>query len=214
MLALNFGDWVYWEALNPPLFLGAQKVTFDGPNLRILVNDGETSINFKEDIYSAWKEWVKHPNHVNALYPPALRVVGGDPLPGDRLLGTTFFLQNGWRIRTWEGSHELSVNGNAFTEEGDSLFVDTILPWTIRINLNTSTLVETVVPQSNITNEDLQTIATNVWNFDAIPGETVLEKLINIPTDVWDEIIDGAKSQTAREKLKAIATKTQDLALN
>jgi len=214
MLNLYYGDWVFWEAYNPPKFLGPQKVTFDGPNLRILVNEGETELDFRRDIYSAWKEWQKDPNHINTKYPEAISAIGGDPLPGNRQLGTTYFLENNWKIQTWEGNHTLTISGNVFDRDGATIIAPTFLPWNITINLNTSTLVETVVPESSISDGDIELIANSVWDFEAIPGTTILEKILNIPDDVWDEIIDNAKSQSAREKLRAIATKTQDIALN
>jgi len=132
---------------------GTQKVIFDGPNKLIIVAEGTTEINFRDDVYEAWKEWVRNPDYQNAEYLEAITVLGGDPLPGDRLLGATFFLENGWRMRTWEGDHELTVTGNVFTRTGVPLFVPTLFPWTITINLNTSTLVEAFQPivQGNIT---------------------------------------------------------------
>lgn len=213
MLALGFADWTYWEAYNPPQFLGAQKVTFDGFQKLILINEGETEINFRVDVYSAWKEWVKEPNHINAAFEPAIIAIGGDPLPGDRALGTTFFLENGWRMRTWEGSHALTVTGNVFTREGDPLFVPTLAPWTITVNLNTSTLVETILPSISLGEADVEAIGVEVWNTD-LDGETAGTRITNNnANNVWDTVIDEGKNQTARDKLKKIATKTQDIAL-
>lgn len=173
-------------------------------------DQGESGL--QGDVYSAWKEWIKNPNHINALYPSAMSVVGGDPLPGSRALGTTFFLENGWKMRTWEGDHELTVTGNFFTRDGSSAFIPTIQPWTITVNLNTSTLVETVFGETNITANDQAAIASSVWaNTIAIE---LLNDVSNIPADVWEQIIDATKNKTAREKLRKIATKTQDIALS
>jgi hypothetical protein len=145
MLALGFADWTFWEEyVVANGTYGAQKVTFDGPNKLILVNAGETDLDFRLDVYSNWKEWVHSPNHNNSKYDEAISVVGGDPLPGNRVLGSTFFLENGWRFRTWDGDHILTVTGNLFTREGDDPFVDTIQNVKVTINLNTSTLVETI----------------------------------------------------------------------
>ena len=215
MLALNYGDWTFWEAYNlPNNFLGVQKVTFDGPNRLILVNSGVTELDFKEDVYSGWKEWIKDPNHLeNAGYAPAISVVGGDPLPGSRQLGSTFFIENEWKMRTWEGDHSLTVTGNVFSRDGTPIFVNTLLPWTITINLNTSTLVETIVPETSISEGDKSAIAQQVWNETINGSESALDILLSIPADVWDEIIDATKNQTAREKLQKIATKSQDIAL-
>mgnify|MGYP001079604627 CR=1 FL=1 len=214
MLALGYGDWAFWETYNPPLFLGQQKVTFDGPNRRILINFGETEIDFRTDVYSAWKEWQMDPNHINSKYALAISAIGGDPLPGNRAHGTTYFLENNWKIRTWEGEHVLTITGNVFDRNGASIISPTLLPWNITINLNTSTLVETVIPESSLTQADLDLIAEYVWAEELSVGTTARDYILNIPANVWDEIIDNAKSQSARAKLRAIATKTQDIALN
>jgi len=219
-VTFNYGNWQFWSVYNPPLLLGNQKVTFDGPNKVIIVNEGVTELDFREDVYSAWKEWVLDPNQLNSKYDYALTAIGGDPLPGDRQLGTTYFLENGWRMRTWEGDHELTVTGNVFTRTGVPLFVSTLNPWTITINLNTATLVETILPDISIQQEDIDGIATATWA-EVLSGTSAGDRLIalatalaNVDQDVWDYIIDSGKSQSAGDKLKAIATKTQDIALS
>lgn len=217
----NYSNWQFWGVYNPPLSLGEQKVAFDGPNKLIIVNEDVTELDFREDVYSAWKEWIKDPNQINAKYEPAISATGGDPLPGDRALGTTYFLENGWRMRTWEGNHELTVTGNFFTREGVSAFVPTLNPWTITINLNTATLVETILPTIAIDEGTVNGIATAVWNESLSNGSTAEDTLIAIQqglggfdSDVWNYIIDNSKNQTAAEKLRKIATKTQDIALS
>lgn len=215
MIDYNYNNWQFWGEYDPINGkLGEQKVTFDGPNRLILVNEGVTELNFRDDVYSAWKEWKQDPTQINAKYPEAVSSVGGDPLPGERLLGSTFFLENNWRMRTWEGNHELIITGNAFTREGDSLFIPTLEAWTITINLNTSTLVETIVPEVAITSGDLSAIANTVWNQQISGSNTALDILLSLPDNVWDEIIDIDKNFTAREKLRKIATKIQDIALD
>jgi hypothetical protein len=221
MLALGFADWVFWEAYAPPNSLGSQKVVFDGIQKLILVANGTTELDFRIDVYSAWKEWLKDPNHINSAYIEAITVVGGQPLPGNRALGSTFFLTNGWRMRTWEGDHALTVSGNFFTSEGTAAFVPTLQPWTITVNLNTSTLVETIIPQTSLSEGDVTALVEAVWNTtlqDSSSALAILNALLTdigeIPANVWDEIIDGTKNQTARDKLRKIASKTQDIALS
>lgn len=211
----NYGNWQFWSGYDPSNGLfGNQKVTFDGPNKIIIVNEGVTELDFRIDVYSAWKEWILDPTQINAKWEEAVSAVGGDPLPGNRLLGTSYFLENGWRMRTWEGDHELTVTGNAFTREGDSLFVPTLNPWTITINLNTSTIVETILPETSLTAGDISSIAAAVWAEQISGTDTAVDLLLAIPDNVWDEIIDVDKNYTAREKLKRIATKIQDIALD
>ena len=214
-LVYNYNNWQFWSVYDPANgLLGNQKVTFDGPNKIIIVNEGVTELDFREDVYSAWKEWLLDPTQINLKWIEAISVVGGDPLPGNRQLGTSYFLENGWRMRTWEGDHELTVTGNVFTREGDSVFVPTLNPWTITINLNTSTIVETIVPETSLTSGDISSIAAAVWAEQISGTDTAVDLLLAIPDNVWDEIIDVDKNYTAREKLKKIATKIQDIALD
>ncbi len=131
--------WTYWQTYH--------KVTFDGPNRLILVNDGVTELNWARDVYSAWKEWFFiDSNPENPGYLQAMRLVGGDPLDiaGTRFLGVSFFLTNGWRIRTWSGDHRLVISGNVFTDEGEPINVPTENPASVTIELNTSNLVDLI----------------------------------------------------------------------
>jgi hypothetical protein len=144
MLALGFGNWTFWDTYAVNDVFGNQAVTFDGPNKLILVNPSVTSLDFKEDVYSNWKEWQMDPHYQNSQYLFAMTAVGGNPLPGARTLGITYFLENGWRMRTWEGDHNLAINGNVYTVEGDDVFVNTIENWNIQITFNVSNLVDIV----------------------------------------------------------------------
>jgi len=86
--------------------------------------------------------------------------------------------------------------------------------------LNTSTLVEALIPETTLAPGDIAAVADSVWNTTLQDSSTalsimnmLLEDIGQIPANVWDEIIDATKNQTAREKLRKIATKTQDIAL-
>lgn len=142
MLLFNFAGYQFWEDYDPNTSYGGQKVTFDGPNKLILINEGITDIDFREDVYSNWKEWTLVDSYVNAKYEQALSVVGGDPLPGQRILGSTFFLENGWKIRSWEGEHILTITGNVFSRDGTDPVIPTLKDFKVTVNFNTSTLVE------------------------------------------------------------------------
>lgn len=137
--SLAYGYWDFW--------LEYDKVVFDGPNKYIWIVPGTTTINVKEDLYVPWKEWVQsNPDAlVNATYLYAMRAVGGDPLPGNRYLGSTFFLSNGWRIKPYEGDYSLIVNGVLYTEEGDSPFLGADGFFNnIRIEMTVSNIVDVV----------------------------------------------------------------------
>lgn len=103
------------------LWLLYQKVTFDGENKYIIINEGVTELDVEEDVYSAWKDWTFQRDYLK--WEDAMRSTGGDPLPGGDFLGATFFLVNGWRIFVKQGPSNITVTGNIYTEEGDPVFV-------------------------------------------------------------------------------------------
>jgi len=137
----------YWEWSNQ------SDVTFDGELKLVIVNQGITNLNIKDDVYSNWKEWLSVYDYMK--YEQAFRSVGGDPLPSGDNLGSTFFLMNGWKMRTWEGNHTLDVVGNIYTESGQPVFVLTLGSWNILVNNTVSNLIDKV-------NNDL--VAGLVWD--------------------------------------------------
>ena len=127
-----------------------QKVTFDPINKIIQVDQapvgGEVNIDVKIDLYSDGKEdWRADPNLFKYRFP--IRSVGGDPLPGSKALGATFFLDPAWKIRPYEGDHRLLVNGNLYSEDGTTPFISTIGVYSIFIESTVSSLVDSTVQQ-------------------------------------------------------------------
>lgn len=160
------------------------KVTFDGDNRLIIVNNGETSINVNVDIYSEWKAWLLASDNIK--YPIAVSAIGGDPIGGARYLGTTFFLENGWKIRPYEGNHALSIDGNLYTRDESSPFVQTIGSYNVLISMQVSNLVDTISTSGGSSGTPSE-IADAVWN-KVIPntpvsdsfGEWVASRLLTI----------------------------------
>jgi hypothetical protein len=176
--------WKYYQ----DHWLYYHKVTFDGPNKLILINEGVTEIDVQVDLYSDWKEWADNENPdnlINAAYLPAMRSVGGDPLPGSRFLGATFFLINGWRIKPYSGSYRLTVTGNLYTEEGDSPYInaDGLLN-NIRIESTVSNLIDTVDTGVGTAEE----VADAVWEADITEYEN--------DTDSAGEAVNDIKRNT------------------
>lgn len=137
MLASTFGGfWDTWEA--------ELKVTFDGPNRLIYINPGVTSLEVRADLFSAWKKWMLFNEANNLFFLHAFTGLGGDPISDTAELGTTFFLENGWRIKPWDGHSAISITGNIYVREGgrpivvDNNGVDAVA-------LTVSNLVDTVV---------------------------------------------------------------------
>lgn len=159
------------------------KVTFDGINRLIIINFGETSIDVAIDVYGDWKEWILQSD--NSKYTVAISAIGGDPIGGGRYLGSTFFLENGWKLRPYEGNHVLSVVGNLYTRDGSSPFVPTIGSYNVLTSMQVSNLIDTV--STSGVSYTLDQIAAAVWN-KLIPnnpdtgsyGEHVAGRLLTI----------------------------------
>jgi len=176
---LNYGSWEFWEAYDPANnYFGAQKVTFDGYNKLILVNEGITELDAKADIYSAWKEWVSVVKFAkngssapfpqandaqNSKWPFAITAVGGESISDTEFLGSSFFLENGWRIKPWVSSagYVLTITGNLFTRESGE---NPVVPESnVTVNLFRSSIVLATASVASLSAEDLTNIADGVW---------------------------------------------------
>lgn len=115
-------------------------INFDGPNKEILLS-GTGDLSFEViDIYSRWKDWVAAGN---AQFLPAMRSVGGDPISPTQNLGSTFFLINGWRLRTKEADHALELVGNLYTDPaGDDVVKPTVGAYNVLVQYSVSNLVD------------------------------------------------------------------------
>lgn len=138
------------------------KVSFDGPNKLIICLNNTTTLNVLEDIYSEWKTWMVIDD--NSKYLHALSAVGGDPISDIINLGSTFFLENGWKIRPQEANHTLTVTGNLYTRDGTSPFISTIGTYNVLIDMARSNLVDTVVSGSGVTLQDKVDIIDGVFD--------------------------------------------------
>ena len=199
-VTFNYGHWNYWGVYDPSNDLyGDQKVTFDGVNKLILVNEGVTSLNVQTDVYSAWKEWIKDPNLINSKYIKVFTVIGGDPITDDRNVGITYFLENGWRFqpKPTKTSYTLTIEGNIYTREtGETPF---LFAEGVSVSLVRSNIVDLIRVEAlgvNITANDIAAIAAAS------------------ASDVWDEPLSSHTTRgTTGQKQNKIATKVQDIAL-
>lgn len=162
----------------------ADIVTFDGPNKIIteisVAGDNEMDV---VEIYSEWKEWAAASDNFKFLN--AFAVVGGDPISPVQNLGSTFFLENGWRIRPAELSHKLTLIGNIFTrEEGGAVFLPTVGAYTVNTETRVSNLVD-----SSVSRLDLAQLLQEVYiSPDGVPGT---EEGVGVPTNPVDNMVDA-----------------------
>ncbi len=114
---------------------------FDGVNkiIELEVADG-ASVNVI-DIYSRWKDWILLGN---AQYPQAMSSVGGDPITVILSLGGTFFMENDWKIRPYEGDQELEIIGNLYTRDETNPLIPTVGAYRVLVTTRVSNLIDTV----------------------------------------------------------------------
>lgn len=145
---------------------------FDGENKIISCTLGTTVLDV-QDAYSRWKDWVIDSD--NAKYLQALSVVGGDPTVSGMFLGTTFFLENGWKFRPQEASHTLVVNGNLYSRDGSNPFVQTLGTYNVLVSMRVSNLIDTVATSGSVlTKEEIrQEMDNNSVKLKSILGEII-----------------------------------------
>lgn len=159
-------------------------VTFDGPNKLIICSTGTVQIEIN-DVYSRWKDWVAISDH--AKYLQAFSAIGGDPLTGGQFLGSTYFLENGWKVRPQEANHVLVVKGNLYARDGSSPFVSTTGTFNVRIEMQTSNLIDQVSTGAAQPGE--------IWSH-VVEGTFTAEQIIRIMRRLWQERLAGPKAQT------------------
>jgi len=165
-----------------------EKVTFDPVNLIIQIDTAPTlvgadwvvDIDVKADLYSDGKEDWLIDTDLNKLK-FAMKSSGGDAKPGGAL-GATFFLEHDWKIRPYEATHWLRVNGNLFARDGSNPFVPTVGNYNVFVSYDVSDIVETVevgtsgltaVESAKLTNIDSRT----AYQIKIVDNKRVLVKV-------------------------------------
>lgn len=127
--------------------------SFDGVN-KLIVPLSTASFTVK-DLYSRWKEWVLDSD--NSKYIQAFRSVAGDPIGVSQSIAPYIFLNTaqGWRMRPFEASHEVTITGNLYSEDFTlPLFVPTLGTYTVLIILERSSAAIAItlagVDQANV----------------------------------------------------------------
>lgn len=146
-----------------------------------------------QEIYSRWVDWLLTSD--NSKYLLALRSVGGDPLPGSKKLGLTYFLMNGWKIRPYEADHVFTLNGNLYSEDGSSPFALTIGTFNVTIISSVSNLVDSTVQQ-------LPEIEHNTFNqrvtIDVVNGVAGVAYPTGTPLQPVNNLTDAISIATTR----------------
>ena len=155
-----YAFWGFWQLHH--------KVTFDGVNKIIIVNDDVTALNLRANLYSAWVEWIEL--ETNSGYLPAMRYSGLDVIPGG-FTGDIYFLINGWRLII--DLRKVAVTGVLYSENYPTAYYDFNL--TPQYPATVSALVNTVVSYQNVVTGDIGTVPTAMQNAEAVRTNLVPE---------------------------------------
>jgi len=153
------------------------KATFDAISKTITLIqapvNNQVSLSTAIDLYSDAKEDWKTDSILNKFTFP-IRVIGGDDLGGGLKAGSYFFLLNdlGWRIKPYEGDHELTIDGNLYANDPTApIFKSTTGAFTVAVRLNTSSLTQQTA------GTDASSLATAVRN-ELTPELTLIDASI------------------------------------
>ena len=129
----------------------ATKVTFDPVDRLIRVTlapdaNGDIYFDIKRDLYSEGKEDWQSTETLRRVEFPITSVAGND-LPGEKSLGSTFFMRSDWKVELYPANHRFIVNGNFYSEDGSDPFVDPAGSYSIRVMQQVSSLVDSTVQQ-------------------------------------------------------------------
>ncbi|HAW05868.1 MAG TPA: hypothetical protein DCW83_14370 [Saprospirales bacterium] len=167
-LIFNYNNWDLWQQYH--------KVTFDGVNKLILVNEGVTTLDVQTEVYSDWKEWAKLRSD-NIVWSQAISTVGGDPITSETFVGDTYFLENGWRIQPWGSTagYILDVIGNIYTREPGQNPVNPTP--NVSVTLTRSNITETSLVGGTTTTTRLE----EIWKILGLAGgQTITDSSITV----------------------------------
>ncbi len=203
----------------------AAKHTYDAANLEIVIDkvapdgNGILAYDIQIDLYSDAKEdWQANLDEGGGdgplgAYPFPVTPIGGEPVGGGDVLGDTYLLTNGWKIRPQSINHTLSLVGNLFSDDGLEPVLDPIGTFSVRVEKRISTLVESVsVPSSGLTPGEASDLAivrkahTNRQELDDQgvfrtyddDDSTLVDELDQTVTDKEGKKIDLPRGATAK----------------
>lgn len=144
------------------------------------VTGGENvvNLNVKVDLYSDGKEdWLASETLRKLRFP--ITGIGGQSRPGG-FLGSSFFIASDWKIQPFNSSHRLLIDGNFYSEDGTSPFLN-VTGETVKIEQNLSAIVEAVGVLSALEVRNALTLAAD----NTPEAGSIDSKIDNTFASVW-----------------------------
>lgn len=146
-------------------------VEFDPTNKYIKITSG-TSITGLE-IYNATMDWCDAQE--NMAYSVPMKAIGKAPLGGGVYTDSIFILQDGWKIKLYDGTYQFTVYGTVITDDESSR---TVPPDTgyVEVVFQVSSQATIISGEgAGITQQDKEDIAGLVWTHTS--GQTLTERV-------------------------------------
>lgn len=186
MLPIGYNFWSEWEL--------REKVDFDGLNRLIIVYPHVTSLDIREDIWSAWVRWNDMEARGYDRWVLAMERTGLDSIPGGQT-GDSYFLRNEWKLVV--DLSKVAVTGILFSRDFGSAYYTPDLA--IQFPAQVSAIVNTVnLPADSVltAEQSLQLeqihgqVERTLWyGSDAvINGNGYQQTPFNIVNDLIDEV--------------------------
>jgi len=173
-LAFYNYQWDYW--------LITDKVTFDGVNKIIIVNEGVTSLDIRTDVWSEWIEWSTLQDSRSFLF--AIRQTGLDPIPGG-VTGDSYFLTNGWKLHI--DLSKVRVSGVLFSDDYETPYYtyEGKPQYAAQVSSVVNTVANNVIAyeQPDLTNLAIPTAAQNATAVWTHSNATTLQDTVNALPD-------------------------------
>lgn len=147
MLALGYNFWTEWEL--------QEKVDFDGINKLIIVYPHVTTLDIREDVWSAWVRWHDMQDRGYDRFLLAMDRSGLETIPNGQT-GDYYFLKNGWKLLV--DLSKVAITGVLYSRDYASPYFtpDEVVQFPAQV----SSVVNTVIQVENIVTGDLASVPT------------------------------------------------------
>lgn len=156
---------------------------FDGPNKKVILDAAfvvDNMISFTvTELYSAWVDWVVQGD--NLKYPPAFRVLGGDPIGGGQYVGTYLFFRNdlGWiGVPPAVDPCTIMIEGSLFGESSEAPLLENLPAQQTDLIITRSTQVTAIDLGGSIEVPSAAEVANAVWQKLLSSSNTAEEELL------------------------------------
>lgn len=169
MLATGYNFWSEWEL--------QEKVDFDGINKIIRVYPHVTSLDIREDVWSASVRWLGMLSRGYDRFLEPMERTGLDSIPGGQT-GDFYFLTNGWKL--FLDFANVKVTGVLFSRDFDTAYCthEGVPQYAAEV----SSVVNTVTNTQNVVTGDVSSIPAAVWQ--EVEGQSVYNLTLSQDVDI------------------------------